>query len=707
MASSSSSSPPSSPSPTNTTDLIPQITRLSDSDGFLATIRYVGPVASAKNSSEIYVGVEWDDASRGRHDGSVVCRRTNGIVRHFRCQNGVRRSENNSGSGGASGENAAQSTPASSTAGSFLRLSKRNSDWTTGIPLTPALLRSRYVPPSAPLVAPANLLPHHALTSSGRKKEIEFVGEQKIRERQQPNNKRMVGVSLRSMGIGGAPPSERGTELAEFAHLTEMDLAGNLLCTWNDVLDVLASFPHLEKVGLAGNRIGDVDEAIASEAIASEEKEFDKIHMLNLNGTDISSMRTVAWVGSIMPNLEELCLAHCDLSDLDTYDADIDQSMAKMTLHTSNSNNIPRPISSGGGGILWLANLRFLDLSDCCLTSWTHQVGRLARSLPQLTDLILNDNPLGVIEAFAEGGNNDADDSKYFPSLTTLQLTNADITSWSSIDALHAATPNLKSLRFRSNPITSMISAAESRSVTIARLPKLEYLNASPISDKERVDSERRYVSHVARELLMAETAVAAEMDNEGGEGKSTNGTEDAVAAAKKQRIAAILANHPLFHQLTAKHQDAMSAARAAASGNTATGGSLSHDAINVTIRSMAASSCSTEPLRRRLPGSLAVGRVKILCSRAFGLDVDLQTLHFRSGDGADAFPTELDDDDNALSYYGVTDGAEILMNEIDVEARKRDVEREKALQEQRIEEQERTATALQAAQTKGFEVKA
>ena len=693
--------------------------------------------------------MEWDDASRGRHDGSVVCRRTNGIVRHFRCLNGlVRRTRNENGNGGD--DTGASTSSASSTAGSFLRLSKRNGDWTTGIPLTPALLRSRYVPPSAPLVAPLNhtnvgILPHHALTSSGRRKEIEFVGELKVRERQQPD--KLGGVSLRSMGIGGAPPPQAGSgeraELDEFVHLAEMDLAGNLLCSWNDVLDILGCFPNLEKVGLAGNRIGDVHDAtIANKAQGgTKEGRLDKIHVLNLNGTNIASFGTVAWVGTVMPNLEELCLAHCDLSDLDTYDLDdcadcanadsntaaddsndasddddVDKSMAKMTLNNSNSNHIPRPISLGGGGIVWLANLRFLDLSDCCLTSWTHQVGRLARSLPRLTDLILNDNPLGVIEAFAEEGDrndvvdgDDDDDCQYmyFPSLTTLQLTNADITSWSSIDALNAATPNLKSLRFRSNPITSSISAAESRSVTIARLPQLEYLNASPISDKERTDSERRYVSTVARELLMAETAMAAERGNED-QGKSTNGAkEDDVAAAKKERTEAILVNHPLFHQLTAKHQDAMSAARAAASGNTAAGGSLSHDAINVTIRSMAASSCSTEPLRRRLPGSLAVGRVKILCSRAFGLDVDLQTLHFRSGDGADAFPTELDDDDNALSYYGVTDGAEILMNEIDVEARKRDEEREKTLQEQRIEEQERTATALQAAQTKGFEVKA
>lgn len=38
--------------------------RCRDSDGFLGTILYVGPVASAKKQNEVYAGVEWDDESR-------------------------------------------------------------------------------------------------------------------------------------------------------------------------------------------------------------------------------------------------------------------------------------------------------------------------------------------------------------------------------------------------------------------------------------------------------------------------------------------------------------------------------------------------------------------------------------------------------------------------------------------------------------------
>ena len=39
--------------------------RVCDQYGFVATVRYVGPVKSAKKKGETFVGLEWDDPSRG------------------------------------------------------------------------------------------------------------------------------------------------------------------------------------------------------------------------------------------------------------------------------------------------------------------------------------------------------------------------------------------------------------------------------------------------------------------------------------------------------------------------------------------------------------------------------------------------------------------------------------------------------------------
>ena len=42
--------------------------RIKDADGFKARVRYIGPVAAAKKETE-WLGVEWDDQTRGKHDG--------------------------------------------------------------------------------------------------------------------------------------------------------------------------------------------------------------------------------------------------------------------------------------------------------------------------------------------------------------------------------------------------------------------------------------------------------------------------------------------------------------------------------------------------------------------------------------------------------------------------------------------------------------
>jgi hypothetical protein len=74
--------------------------RVVDEEGYRATVRYIGPVATAKDKEALYIGedipwrhssirgalpsaedcmdgfypegVEWDDPTRGKHDGSVV-----------------------------------------------------------------------------------------------------------------------------------------------------------------------------------------------------------------------------------------------------------------------------------------------------------------------------------------------------------------------------------------------------------------------------------------------------------------------------------------------------------------------------------------------------------------------------------------------------------------------------------------------------------
>ena len=47
--------------------------RVVSEDGYFGTVRYVGPVKTSKKPVD-FVGVEWDDPGRGKHDGSVAAK---------------------------------------------------------------------------------------------------------------------------------------------------------------------------------------------------------------------------------------------------------------------------------------------------------------------------------------------------------------------------------------------------------------------------------------------------------------------------------------------------------------------------------------------------------------------------------------------------------------------------------------------------------
>lgn len=123
--------------------------RVEDLEGFKATIRYTGPVAAAKNQKDTWLGVEWDDESRGKHDGSCVD--SSGVFhRYFECKMG---------------------------SGSFVKPSKV-SKFKTII----EALHDRYVEVDAPEISQNDKLPDAFVTTlKGNLVNIEFLGEHKLR----------------------------------------------------------------------------------------------------------------------------------------------------------------------------------------------------------------------------------------------------------------------------------------------------------------------------------------------------------------------------------------------------------------------------------------------------------------------------------------------------------------------------------------------
>ena len=565
---------------------VPLHTRIRDADGFVGTVVYVGSVASSKNKNEQYAGIVWDDLSRGKHDGSVVCRETNQIVRHFSC---------------------------GTTQGSFLKLRKLD----LGVTLTAALLREKYVEMNAPIIAPNNILPHSATTSSGREKTIELLGELKIRKQQQLEN--IHRISLRREGISSVSNQD---DMEEFEHIKEIDLAGNLLCNWSEALKIMLKFPLLENFSLAHNHIRDIDDVTSG-------IQFDKIKTLNLNNCFLRSFRTVKIVAETMPNLESLCIANSSLSDIVEY-----------------------------SDLKGFQNLRQLDCSGCGFDRWENEVSIFSK-LPLLESLSLDDNSIPTIPM-------DAGISPLFPSLLSLQISGTAISTWMDLEAINSFA-SLKALRFKNVPLTANLGEGEIRSDSIARFPNLDYLNASRISKQERLEAERRYVTLVSQSL----------------ERENLN---------ENEKIA-FLKDHPNYSQLTEKHKNLTVHLKSRMKMD----GNLSMSIYNITIKSMAASSCTTDPIVRRLPGTMNVERMKAMCSRVFDIDFDLIRLRFRT-DKVDSLPIEMEDDCRTLDYYGLCDGGEILVDEIDLQAQALNSTRKEEELEEKILEHERNIAVLQNA---------
>lgn len=134
-----------------------------------ATVRYVGPVDGYEGT---WVGLEWDDSSRGKHDGET------GGRRYFTC---------------------CCDAP---TAASFVRINKVS----PGISLVEALVlryTNQLAEGQSSSAAAADAQPSHAIPASNRKLWVELVGQEQVTARQSKlellTSARLVGANVSSV----------------------------------------------------------------------------------------------------------------------------------------------------------------------------------------------------------------------------------------------------------------------------------------------------------------------------------------------------------------------------------------------------------------------------------------------------------------------------------------------------------------------------
>ncbi|GAB6031710.1 hypothetical protein CHUAL_009459 [Chamberlinius hualienensis] len=211
-------------------------------DGHFGTIKYVGPVPPTDG---VWLGVVWDDSSRGKHNGTHDGRT------YFKTKE-----------------------PHS---GSFIRTKKID----LGINFLEAIQR-RYIHNRENNCQNENSREDLCIiTKNNAILPVEAVGYEKIgRKQSQLNMLTVVGLSAMNVSDPGAPNGIYYTT----PRIRELDLSKNLLCSWDDVIAIAKQLQNLKILNLSCNRLilpqNDIDEI----AIGS----FENLEELYLNKMDYS-----------------------------------------------------------------------------------------------------------------------------------------------------------------------------------------------------------------------------------------------------------------------------------------------------------------------------------------------------------------------------------------------------------------------------------
>ncbi|CAG7996937.1 unnamed protein product [Penicillium salamii] len=409
-------------------------------DGHLCTIRHVGTVQGTTGD---WLGVEWDDATRGKHSGEHKG------IRYFSCKSNQ------------------------PTAGSFVRPSRPSDQPRSLLEALREKYASEPVPSTSSDALAGATAPKNAIEISG--KVVEEVGFDKIR-RQLAELQELRIVLLDGLRVVGVLPSyeqdqDSDSDAARQIGLTcpkiiELDLSRSLLSRWSDLWQICNQLKHLKRLKLNGNRFQNLEDNLV----------FKGITELHLEET-LLSWNEVAEIASRFPGLTSLTASANQLTEIS---CELPSTITTLTLEHNEITSISalRHLSalpnlqhlSVRGNSISTANkdtttfqfpptLRSLDISRNNITSWT----------------ILNDLPT------------------IFPGLTTLRI---------SGNPLFDQPPLPPSITAASASDSKPMTVDEAFMLTLSRFPPtLTTLNYSTITPQDRLNAEMYYLSLIGKEL--------------------------------------------------------------------------------------------------------------------------------------------------------------------------------------------------------------
>ena len=294
-------------------------------------------------------------------------------------------------------------------------------------------------------------------------KQAEEIGFDKFAKRQAALQGIHVLI-LDRMRIGHVTNGEDDIIRDTCKDITDLDIGGNLFESLDEVLSLIILLPKLVHLTLDGNRF-----AVSS---SSDWCDFPRVSSLSLSNTLLQQAdRTLGlMVSRHFPNIKTLKIANDEAST------------------TSSLGTDALPVSIFA---LDLASNSYATISDLQHLSSCHKLQKLNIEKCRIS----GPGEQGTVVS---------------RSITNLDLAYNSIDSWDVINTLHVAFPTMTQLRMTGNPIYLNLQSATGKKLmaedgymlTIARLPQLDMLNYSKITEKERLNAEKYYLNEITAELM-------------------------------------------------------------------------------------------------------------------------------------------------------------------------------------------------------------
>ncbi|XP_039320233.2 tubulin-specific chaperone E isoform X1 [Saimiri boliviensis] len=319
------------------------IGRRVEVNGEHATVRFAGVVPPVAGP---WLGVEWDNPERGKHDGSHE-----GTV-YFNCRH--------------------------PTGGSFIRPKKVNfgTDFLTAV-------KNRYV-----LEDELEEDGKEQIVTIGNKP-VETIGFDSIMKQQSQLSK-LQEVSLRNCAVSCA--GEKGGVAEACPNIRNVDLSKNLLSSWDEVIHIADQLRHLEVLNLSENKLK------FPSGSAPLTGTFSALKVLVLNRTGITWAEVLRCAAGC-PGLEELYLESNEIF-ISERPTDVLQTIKLLDLSSNQLIDENQLFL-----IAHLPRLEQLILSDIGISSIHFPdagIGCKTSMFPSLQYLVVNDNQISQWSFFNE-----------------------------------------------------------------------------------------------------------------------------------------------------------------------------------------------------------------------------------------------------------------------------------------------------------------